>query len=151
MSKDLPRGIRNSNPGNLRHGPAWQGLAKVQEDKQFCQFDHHVYGIRALMKNLLTYKNKHGLKTVREAINRWAPPIGKDADGNKYTQNTSSYVSHVAHFLGVAPDEAVDWSGREMLISMTKAIVMHENGRPTNNEPFWYPHKDYETAASLAL
>ena len=38
------RGIRNHNPGNIRHGEQWQGLAKEQTDPSFCVFISNEYG-----------------------------------------------------------------------------------------------------------
>lgn len=31
----IARGERNNNPGNIRHGAKWQGLASTQTDKDF--------------------------------------------------------------------------------------------------------------------
>ena len=81
------RGIRNNNPANIRRGCNWKGLAKVQTDKEFCQFKTMTWGVRALLVTLRTYVVKHHLHTVREIINRWAPP----SDGN----NTEAYIKFV--------------------------------------------------------
>lgn len=81
------RGIRNNNPANIRRGCNWKGLAKVQTDKKFCQFTTMTWGVRALLVTLRTYVVKHHLHTVREIINRWAPP----SDGN----NTEMYIEFV--------------------------------------------------------
>ena len=34
----LPRGIRNKNPGNIKLGTDWDGLANEQSDPTFCVF-----------------------------------------------------------------------------------------------------------------
>lgn len=81
------RGIRNNNPANIRRGCNWKGLAKVQTDREFCQFDSMTWGVRALLVTLRTYVVKHHLHTVREVITRWAPP----SDGN----NTEAYIKFV--------------------------------------------------------
>lgn len=81
------RGIRNNNPANIRRGCNWKGLAKVQTDREFCQFDSMTWGVRALLVTLRTYVVKHHLHTVREIITRWAPP----SDGN----NTEKYIEFV--------------------------------------------------------
>ncbi|MFI3272941.1 MAG: structural protein, partial [Pseudomonadota bacterium] len=57
----MPRGIRNHNPGNIRHGDDWQGLRDTQTDKNFCQFVSPEFGIRALARVLMNYEKKHGL------------------------------------------------------------------------------------------
>lgn len=115
----MSRGLRNNNPGNLRKSnDAWRGLSDDQsKDKAFFQFDEPVYGIRALMIVLKNYQLKYGLYTVREIINRWAPPIEND---------TKSYVNSVARKVGYEPDETIDVA-REM-IPLAKAIIYHENG-----------------------
>lgn len=81
------RGIRNNNPANIRRGCKWQGLAKTQTDREFCQFVTMTWGVRALLITLRTYVAKHNIHTVREIITRWAPP----SDGN----NTEKYIEFV--------------------------------------------------------
>ena len=75
MNQKLPRGIKNNNPGNIRHGANWQGLNPNGRDidPAFCVFNTPVAGIRALAKVLVNYKKIHGLKTVWEFISRYAP------------------------------------------------------------------------------
>ena len=70
----LPRGIRNKNPGNIKLGTDWDGLAAEQTDPTFCIFDEAVMGIRALQRILLTYRFTHKKATIDEIIYRWAPP-----------------------------------------------------------------------------
>jgi len=70
------RGIRNNNPGNIKlSNTAWQG--KVPNDQNtdgtFEQFQDMAHGIRAVYRLLITYANKHKLRTVDEIIDRWAP------------------------------------------------------------------------------
>lgn len=115
----LPRGIRNHNPGNIRRsGDAWQGLAPVQADPAFFQFVDPVYGIRALVRILDNYQRKHGLRTVRQIINRWAPPVEND---------TGAYVAHAARALGVDPDASIDV--RDHMAALVRVIIQHENGQ----------------------
>ena len=113
-----PRGIRNNNPGNIRHGDNWQGMSKNQTDTAFVQFDDPVYGIRALAKVLHSYYYRHGLTTVREMIDRWAPPIEND---------TESYIQSVAKRLGVRTNESLSFDYH--LPRMVHAIIKHENGQ----------------------
>ena len=46
----LPRGIRNKNPGNIKLGTDWDGLAAEQTDPTFCIFDEAVMGITKFKK-----------------------------------------------------------------------------------------------------
>lgn len=112
------RGLRNNNPGNIRRSAdRWQGMREQQTDPEFVQFTAATYGIRALAKVLLNYQQLHGLRTVRQIINRWAPPN---------ENNTAAYVSHVAAKLGVSPDQ--DIAVRLHLKPLVEAIIRHENG-----------------------
>ena len=74
----LPRGIRNKNPGNIKLGTAWDGLADEQSDPTFCVFKETVWGIRALMRILLVYRFSHKKSNVDDIISRWAPPSEND-------------------------------------------------------------------------
>ena len=118
-----PRGVRNNNPGNIDYNPLnnWKGLnPKSKElDSRFCVCISAEYGIRALLILLRNYEKKYKLNTVRKIINRWAPSS---------ENNTSSYVNHVAKQMEVGIDDVLDLSNREVLISLAKAIVVHENG-----------------------
>lgn len=118
-----PRGIRNNNPGNIRHGINWDGLSEEQPDKSFCTFERPEYGIRAMAKILLTYERKYGLDTVAGIINRWAPPV---------ENNTTAYVDHVAAQCGVDPHERIVVAS--YLDKLCLAIIAHENGQ----QPYTY-------------
>jgi len=109
-----PRGIRNNNPGNIRrNGDPWQGLAETQGDKEFFTFATPVYGIRALARTLITYQDRHGLRTIRQIISRWAPPVEND---------TESYVKAVtAATTGIGLVEALQQTldpAREALLGL---------------------------------
>lgn len=113
-----PRGIRNNNPGNIRHGAKWQGLAEVQKDKDFCTFKSPEYGIRALARVLKTYKSRYGLNTVEGIINRYAPQNEND---------TSAYIKHIAKELDISPSDEIELTDDELIV-LIKAIIKHENG-----------------------
>ena len=112
-----PRGIRNNNPGNIRHGEDWKGLATDQLDDEFCTFVDAQHGIRAMGRTLLTYERKHGINTVKKIINRWAPPVEND---------TGAYVKHVAQRVGVNADEVIRVA--DHLEDLVAVIIRHENG-----------------------
>jgi hypothetical protein len=114
------RGIVNNNPGNIRKsGAAWQG-AVAGNDPVFVTFDTPQDGIRAMAKVLLTYQRRHGLDTVAELIERWAPA----------TENDSfAYIDDVATRLGIDPDERIDLADPAILAALCGAIIRHENGR----------------------
>ena len=121
------RGIRNCNPGNIRHDTDgycdWQYVEcndGTKEDKSFCTFDSMAYGIRALIKTLITYTTKRGCKTVRDIINRWAP---------SNENNTQAYIESVAKAINKDPDEVLDFSNTSLYLEIAKAIAKHENGK----------------------
>lgn len=120
-SNNQPRGIRNNNPGNIRWGDDWRGLVPdaLRTDKSFCQFTKPEYGIRAMIVILRNYQRKHGLNTVTDIINRWAPPV---------ENNTLAYINSVAKFVGVKPDQVINVMDSRVMIPLLEAIITHENG-----------------------
>lgn len=137
-----PRGVRDNNPGNIDRGQPWLGLAAKAEmtaaqkaETRFCVFRSPEYGIRALAKLLQTYQSKHGLKTVRAIINRWAPP----------SENvTSAYVAAVAKAVGVGADDPIDVRHYATVAAMVAAIIAHENSG------FRYPESTVRQGLTLA-
>lgn len=113
----LPRGIRNNNPGNIRHGDNWRGMKKNQTDKSFVQFVSPEYGIRAMVKVLRSYR-KRGVVTLEDIIQTWAPTN---------ENNTEAYIKSVMSKTG--------WSRGHVVAEMEgdyktliPAIIKHENG-----------------------
>ena len=139
-----PRGVRNRNPGNLKWGENWQGLVdeKIATDATFCQFTEPVYGIRAMVKLLDNYRDKHGLQTVEDIINRWAPPV---------ENATNIYAEFVASRLGVTVGAHIDTRDTLTMRALVAAIIRFENG--TGNLPTistWYPDAVLDRAIDLA-
>lgn len=112
----MTRGLRNNNPGNIRHGDKWQGMAVEQKDKDFVTFNDPEYGIRAMTRILRKYYAT-GRVSVRQMISTWAPPNEND---------TESYVLAVAKRLKVTPDETLVLDN--VLPGLIAAIIRHENG-----------------------
>ncbi|RUI65868.1 structural protein [Pseudomonas aeruginosa] len=131
MRSNPPRGIRNFNPGNIRHakGTRWQGMSANQNDSAFVQFTGPQWGIRAIARTLVTYQDKHALRTIRQIISRWAPPS---------ENNTESYIRQVAARVGVAPDARIDVYDYRTMRTLVEAIVRHENGPGPLPEGSWY-------------
>ncbi|MEY0514446.1 structural protein [Providencia manganoxydans] len=114
----LPRGIRNNNPGNIRHGDKWQGLHSEQTDKSFCRFIAPEWGYRALFILMRTYERKYGLCSIRQIINRYAPPV---------ENNTEGYIQRVAKELNVSPDDCLSVMQKDVLFALADAITHVEN------------------------
>lgn len=112
------RGLRNNNPGNIRKGEAWRGLAPEQNDPEFCTFIAPVYGIRAIVKILRTYKSR-GIETIERIIRTWAPPSEND---------TKAYIASVVAKCRFDADELFLIIPGPALETLVKAIIFHENG-----------------------
>lgn len=151
----LPRGIRNRNPGNLERAKGFEWYGEIRPkpgdpryDARFAVFDEVEYGIRAMMKNLITYNQRRGIKTLREAINRWAPDFENDV---------SAYLKFVSKESDIAPDDEWDFTQRIFLIPVVRAMIVHENGWPTAAQresgipEYWYSPRTYENAYELAV
>ncbi|WP_074021885.1 structural protein, partial [Xenorhabdus thuongxuanensis] len=116
----MTRGIRNHNPGNIRHGDQWQGLCSRQTDQSFCQFIAPEYGIRAMLKILRNYVKLYGDNTIRQFISRWAPPNEND---------TESYITYVSQTVGVSSHAVIDVNDKSIMTALTKAMIQMENGK----------------------
>jgi len=144
MKKKTPRGIRNNNPGNIRWGDPWQGLrAKVKrDDPAFCQFANAAYGIRALARTLITYQDKHGLRTIRQIITRWAPPTEND---------TTEYIYAAVQIAHVGWDDELDMHYYPQLRVVVEAIIRVENGKgPLATDNTWYDGQTIHKGLVLA-
>lgn len=144
IRQNIPRGIRNANPGNIRLGrDKWQGQRENGFDPAFVEFSSPLFGLRALMKILLTYQQKYGLDTVQSIINRWAPP---------HENATDNYAHHVARRLNVNRFATIRIDNAKTLAELAESIVIHENGLAQKPlPPGWYPQSLYREAAILAL
>lgn len=118
--KQLARGIRNRNPGNIRRSSdRWKGLAPLQSDPAFFVFEAPIWGIRAMAVILRNYQRRHGLKTLAQIIGRWAPATEND---------TAAYVRAVAGAIRVSPRATLDLQDASTLRDLIAAIIHHENG-----------------------
>lgn len=120
------RAVRNNNPCNLEAGTAWQGLmprsqmdADQLAETRFAVFQNAKYGFRATGIVLLNYEKLHGLHTIRQFINRFAPP-GEN--------NTDAYTTTVAQACGADPDKPYELRTAELLERIVKAMSTHEAG-----------------------
>ncbi len=118
------RGSRNNNPGNIRISDNnWEG--QVGDDGEFVRFASPEHGVRALGKNLITYRNK-GVVTINQIISRWAPK----KDGNK----TEKYIAFVSQRMGVDPNVPIDVTDINTLRSITTAIMQQEGNHSISGE-----------------
>ncbi len=110
----MTRGRRNNNPGNIRQSAQrFQGEVRPSGDREFKQFSSMEYGYRALMRILLTYQQRHGLRTARQLLSRWAPPAEND---------TGAYIRAVCRDTGFGPDEPLDLRRKDVAVKLARAI-----------------------------
>ncbi|MEZ5665868.1 MAG: structural protein P5 [Alphaproteobacteria bacterium] len=127
MSDREPRSVRNNNPGNIRVGDPWQGLADAAQrtaaqrgETAFCVFQAPKWGFRAMAIVLIAYQDRHSLHTIRGMIDRWAPP----EDNN----DTAGYIARVAEKLGTTADGPVDVHQYRVMRPLVEAIARVESG-----------------------
>lgn len=125
-----PRGLRNNNPLNIRRSTArWLGEVSClngRTDTAFCQFTDLQYGYRAAAKLLRTYQRKYGCRTIKQIINRWAPP---------HENSTTAYIAQVARLMSaqggqpITPDQPINLSDPETLQLLICAMQQVECGQ----------------------
>lgn len=118
----MARGLSNNNPGNIRiSGTKYQGEIQPSKDRAFKQFESMAYGYRAMFMLLYTYQKRHGLRTIRQMISRWAPP----------TENhTDNYVLCVAQWSQIGADTGIDTLTKSTMVPIVAAMSRMENGVP---------------------
>ena len=77
---ELPRGLRNRNPGNIRRSAVRYKGETESDDAAFKTFASTAWGYRAMFVLLHTYRVRHRIATLRGMIARWAPPSENDTD-----------------------------------------------------------------------
>lgn len=121
----VPLGIRTNNPGNIiQTNIKWRG--EIECDSRFECFDTARHGIRAMSKNLLSYQDKHKLKTITQIIRRWSPP----------NENDTGLLSHVVRGrLHVIIGSDYNLRAGENLKNLVIALIKQENGyNPYSNK-----------------
>lgn len=117
---DLPRGIRNNNPGNLKITPVeWKGKIPVSEntDGIFEQFENFIWGLRAMM---LDIRNDifEGKDNLEKLIYEYAPPSEND---------TEKYIEDVELWSGISRYQQLT-GGKQQMGRLIPAMVQKENG-----------------------
>lgn len=125
-TENIPRGIRNNNPLNLRvSSNDWLGKVKHNSDGSFEQFTTMEYGLRAAMRNIKTIvvrRERDKLTTsVRELIHIWAPA----SDNN----NENAYTRIIADKTGILPDDTVNYKSKNFLCLLVYGMAWAENGQ----------------------
>jgi len=138
---NLPRGIRNNNPGNIRYDGStnWQGSAGqdgTADAPGFVIFADMGWGARAVGIALTNMINK-GADTINTLISAWAPPS---------ENNTAAYIASVSSDTGIDPATQLG-TDPDTISSLIRAIANHENGDSVSAQYL----ADTDIAAGMSL
>lgn len=118
----MSRGLRNCNPGNIRRSKTrYKGERQPSRDSEFKEFESMAYGYRAMFVLLDTYSRRYGLCTIRQMLNRYAPPVENFTEG---------YIRFVSEKTGIAPDEIINTRAARDMVPVVAAMSQIENGKP---------------------
>lgn len=98
------------NTGNIRtsaSNPEFRKYSTVEE------------GVADHQRLLRDYQSKHGLTTIKDVINRWAPPSEND---------TSNYVKFMSQKMGMNPNDTIDFNDPEILGKFSYYQAQMEKG-----------------------
>lgn len=129
LTKKIPRGLRNNNPGNIRNLETndFQGEVKYKDkkDAEFEEFVAMKWGVRAMMKILLRYNKRYACRNLEDLIRHWAP---------ENENNTAAYIKKVCTMTGLNPKWEVDLSQKDTMCSIVDAMIYVENGQHISME-----------------
>lgn len=77
------------------------------------------WGYRAMFVLLHTYAARHGCRSIRQMIGRYAPPS---------ENHTENYIRAVATGASITPDQPLDTKNRETMTPIVAAMSGVENG-----------------------
>ena len=119
MAKQLSRGLRNNNPGNVRLASTrYQGEVD-STDSAFKQFKTMAHGYRAMFVLLYTYQKKHELHTIEAMISRYAPAV---------ENHTRAYIEAVSEWSGVPATSHITTTNGDIMVPVVAAMSRVENG-----------------------
>lgn len=121
-SSKSTRGMKNNNPGNIEYNAKvpWKGIQGT--DGRFIKFDKMENGVRAIARILKVYQKRYGLNTIKDIINRFAPPSDKNP--------TQKYIDFVAKHSNIPANQKLDLNDTSQLYRIIDAIIRFENGKP---------------------
>lgn len=141
------RGYLNNNPGNIDRGQVpWKGeirdinlctnnIQRIELNSgRFCVFTSAEYGIRAMARNLHAYRDRLGCDTIRDYINRWAPPN---------ENNTDAYIADVAAAVKIDSDVEISIDDPKVMSAIIHAIIRVECGG--------MPYEEADIMSGIAL
>lgn len=119
--RPIPRGLRNNNPLNIRIGNVWLGEVQNPTDREFEQFVHVTYGLRAACVLMRRYINHYHLNTPGEIISRWAPRSEND---------TANYVRTACEHAKLDPNTPITYTDKPTVCRLLNGMIIVECGQP---------------------
>lgn len=113
---------QNRNLANVKalsNGDRWEGQIGVDRHGHAI-FKHPAYSIRACALVLKSYERRHGIKTVKALVERFA-------EGNR-----EPYIKHLCRVLGVGPEQKISLTAH--LPELLRGIVRFETGLSIGEE-----------------
>ena len=115
----MSRGLKNRNPGNIRRSKTTYKGEVASTDQAFKAFESMPWGYRAMFVLLHTYCTRHGCRTLRDIISRYAPPS---------ENHTGNYIRAVATSAGISPDQELDTGNHSVMVKVVAGMSQVENG-----------------------
>lgn len=116
---ELPRGLRNNNPGNIRPSTKYIWNGQVGQENNYCIFIDIEHGIRAMAIDLRSKINR-GLNT----LNLYIPVYSPNGDG---PNDENAYIKSVSNNTGINPDQPLV-ADAATLTKLVKAHIQVELG-----------------------
>ena len=136
MEREIPRGIRNNNPLNIKRNKiVWQGQRATQSDKTFVQFETAAMGYRAAFMILYNYINGHGWVSIDSIIKHWAPSS---------ENNTERYINTVVRLSKIDRHKFLMFEQVVLMCDLVRAMAIVENGYG------WVDEEDLQKGYELA-
>lgn len=137
-SPQLPIGIRNNNPGNLRQAYGMSFKTELREG--FAVFPTMRFGCQSLALLSWDYYQLHKLKTLPDFIARYAPASENDVQ---------AYIKNMAWIMGIPENMAPVYDLRLDIpghcLTFMRAIARVENGAPPR---LWANGESWATLAT---
>jgi hypothetical protein len=115
---NLPRNLRNNNPGNIEYGDYAKKQGAIGSDGRFAIFPDMKTGENA-MANLLMGYMQSGNNTISKIVGKWSP-----AKENGMA-STTAYINDVAKRTGIDPNKPLEMGE---LNAVRQAMTQHEGG-----------------------
>ncbi|CAB5151645.1 hypothetical protein UFOVP148_54 [uncultured Caudovirales phage] len=113
---NLPRNLRNNNPGNIEYGDFARRMGATGSDGRFAIFPNMKAGEDA-MANLLMGYMQSGNNTISKIVGKWSP-----AKENGMA-NTTAYINDVSKRTGIDPNKPLSMGE---LGAVRQAMSQHE-------------------------